>query len=215
MACFLSSFLLIFAVHLAAASSRSLTFSFCFRVVRHLSGNSPNVPLNSSKDLVLEFHCLPIVCSSVFGFHPVHLCCLFHFEFFVCSSSCWGSGPMWPCFSHHCDVHFIISFHRSNDVILFSWPNVCARRHFFSLSKIFVLSLPTQGMVHSHQLFDVIFACTHHSPFHFEITCIVLASHRHPPRVTLEKQASYISKLLLEAGSGSEVNCCTSLFTLP
>ena len=69
-ACFLSTFLLIFAMHLAAASLRSLTFS--------------GVPIIFSLSAP-EFHCL----ASVFGFHPVHFFFLFpSAKFVVSSSSC-------------------------------------------------------------------------------------------------------------------------------
>ena len=93
LACFLSTFLLIFAVHLAAAFSRNLTssgvliqiFSFCFCVMRHLTGGSLNSPLKSSK-IISSIIVFPpslflnsIVCSCVFGFHPVHFFFLFPF----------------------------------------------------------------------------------------------------------------------------------------
>ena len=41
-------------------------------------------------------------------------------------------------------------------------------------SMIFVVSLPKQGTVHSRQLLDVIFVCTHHSQFYIEILADVL-----------------------------------------
>ena len=79
--------------------------------------------------------------------------------------------------------------------------------HIFFLKPPRSLSyaLPAQGTIHSRQLLDVLLICTHQPQLHIEITCNVEVTWHQlwrPSRstfVTLEMQASYISKLLLES----------------
>ena len=89
-------------------------------------------------------------------------CLLFLFFFFfaqlsVCEGVLFCPSPFGPCGSG-----FAVDF--------FHNP---IPHQFLEASRIFVLSLPTQGTVHSRWLLDVIFVCTQHSQFHVEIACNV------------------------------------------
>ena len=79
---------------------------------------------------------------------------------------------------------------------------------FLETTRILIVPLPTQKTVYHCQLLDVILVCTHHPQIHIKISCNVVfcsSPTSFPKCSTLEMQASYISKLLLESGAHTAI----------